>query len=147
VLRGLLIVCAVTTLQLESANAQAQGVTWPGLSGLSSSPIYLEKPLTPLYAPLLTTPPSDTSIQGIQPTHWKEGGVVGAVAVGAFGGLLGAEICQVSDNRSGGCTGATVGGALGGAVLGFFVGALIGGQFPKHSAQETQTTESSGGRE
>ena len=68
----------------------------------------------------------------IKPTYWKEGGVIGAVAVGAFGAWLFHGLCSDSDTAEG-CTGALVGGALGGGLLGFLTGALIGGQFPKHA--------------
>ena len=76
----------------------------------------------------------------IKPTHWKEGGLVGALAVGAFGAWFGNEICRNSDDTGGGCTRAVLGGALGGGVLGFLLGALIGGQFPKHPSEPVEPT-------
>jgi uncharacterized membrane protein YeaQ/YmgE (transglycosylase-associated protein family) len=79
-------------------------------------------------------------VRQIRPTHWKEGGLVGALAVGAFGGWLGNEICRTSDDTGSGCTGAVLGGALGGGVLGFLIGALIGGQFPKHPSEPVEPT-------
>lgn len=61
------------------------------------------------------------------PTHWLEGGLVGAAAGGTLATFWGSAGCE------GRCTvgGTMVGFALG-AGLGFTVGALIGGQFPKH---------------
>ena len=128
-LRSLLIVCALTTLLFDRASAQGQA-TWPPLSQLSPS-LYLERPATPLNTPLLASEPSDTAIRQIRPTHWKEGGLVGALLLGGFGVWFGYEICKNSDDTTRGCTGAVLGGGLGGGVIGFLIGALIGGQFPK----------------
>jgi hypothetical protein len=131
VLRCLLIVCASCTLPLGSALAQNQAVAWPPLSQISASSLYIERPSTPFDVHLLAAETPDTIRRQIKPTHWKEGGLVGALAVGAFGAWFGNEICRNSDT-GGGCTGLTLGGALGGGVVGFLIGALIGGQFPKH---------------
>lgn len=129
-LRWLLTVCALSTLLVDSARAQAQVITWPPLSQLSSSSLYIGRPADPLDPHLLAAASSDTVAREIKPTHWKEGGIVGGVLVGGFGAWLGHEICRNSE--VGGCTGALVGGALGGGLIGFLTGALIGGQFPKH---------------
>jgi hypothetical protein len=142
VVRLCLIVCAIAGLQHGGAYAQAQPVDWRGLSGTSSSPLYTQRPASPLHYSLMSTAPADTVTRQIQPTHWKEGGVIGAVTVGAFGALLGSGICQLSENISHGCTGTVLGAALGGGLLGFVVGAFIGGQFPKHSAAEPGDTRS-----
>ncbi len=73
-------------------------------------------------------------VLGVQPrvprTHWLEGGLVGGVALGIFGGLVGHALCTNSDVRQT-CTGPTLGSAVLGAGVGFVTGALIGGQFPK----------------
>jgi hypothetical protein len=132
VLRCFLIVCASSTLLVATATAQNVPLAWAPLSNVSSSPLYdlpLRGPLTP---GSLLAEQADTVPRQIKPTHWKEGGLVGALAVGAFGAWLGNEICRNADDTGGGCTRAVLGGALGGGVLGFLIGALIGGQFPKH---------------
>ena len=130
-LRCFLIVCASCTLLHDSARAQNHAVGWPPLSQLSASPLYTERPSTPLDVHRLAAVPPDTVPRQIKPTHWKEGGIVGAVLVGAFGAWLGNEICRNSESGAASCTGAWVGGALGGGLFGFLTGALIGGQFPK----------------
>jgi hypothetical protein len=81
---------------------------------------------------------ADTVPRQIRPTHWVEGGIVGAVALGAFGIWFGNEICQKTDaGGEPGCTAkAVVGGGILGGGLGFLIGALIGGQFPKGSPRE-----------
>jgi hypothetical protein len=75
----------------------------------------------------------------IRPTYWKEGGIVGALAAGAFLGWLADGFCNYSES-GGGCTGALVGGALGGGLIGFLTGALIGGQFPKQPSAPAEPT-------
>jgi hypothetical protein len=139
VIRGFLIVCVSSTLLVATATAQNVSLSWAPLSNLSSSLLYdlpLRGPLTP---GSLLAEQADTVPRQIKPTHWKEGGLVGALAVGAFGAWLGSEICQNSDTGSG-CTGLTLGGALGGGVLGFLIGALIGGQFPKQPSAPAEPT-------
>jgi len=87
-----------------------------------------------LSPPSLAGEAGDTIVRKISPTHWKEGGIVGAVVLGAFGIWFGNEICKETEaGNEEGCTArAVVGGAIGGGGLGFLIGALIGGQFPKH---------------
>jgi hypothetical protein len=139
VLRCFLIVWASFTLPVATATAQNVPLAWAPLSNVSSSPLYdlpLRGPLTP---GSLLAEQADTVPRQIKPTHWKEGGLVGALAVGAFGAWLGYEICQNSDTGNG-CTGLTLGGALGGGVLGFLIGALIGGQFPKQPSAPAEPT-------
>jgi hypothetical protein len=131
VLRCVLIVCASSTLLLDSAGAQNQAVAWPALSQLSASSLYTERPSTPLNLHLVAGEPADTVARQIKPTHWKEGGIVGALLLGAFGVWFGNEVCRNSEG-GGSCAGALVGGGLGGGLIGFLTGALIGGQFPKH---------------
>jgi hypothetical protein len=81
--------------------------------------------------------PSDTAPPQIKPTHWKEGGIVGAVLLGVFSIWFFNELCQNTDaGADSGCSAkAVVGGALGGGGLGFLIGALIGGQFPKQASR------------
>jgi hypothetical protein len=136
VLRLILIFCASSGLLHQSAVAQTPAVSWLPLSGLSESSLYTERPSTPFSNRLLASEPRDTVAKQIRPTHWKEGGIVGAVALGAFGVWFGNEICQKTDAGSEeGCTArSVVGGAIVGGGLGFLIGALIGGQFPKHSS-------------
>jgi hypothetical protein len=129
-LRYVLIVCALSTLLLDGASAQAQAVTWPPLSQLSTSSLYIERPAAPLDLHPLAEEPSDTVVRRIKPTYWKEGGIVGAVAAGAFLAYPAGGLCQYSDSGES-CGGAAIGGAVLGAGVGFGLGALIGGQFPK----------------
>jgi hypothetical protein len=136
VLRSLVFVGSLFPLLFGRADAQSQVVAWPQLAGLSTSSIYLERSPTPLDPPRLAAVASDTTVRQIKPTHWKEGGLVGALVVGAFGAWLGNEVCHNADDLSESCTGAVIGGGLGGGILGFLIGALIGGQIPKHSASE-----------
>ena len=114
---------------IDGARGQAQVITWPPLSQLSSTSLYIERPSTPLDLHLFGGEPLDTVPRQIKPTHWKEGGIVGAVLIGGSSAWLGHAICR--NSQGGSCTGALVGGALGGGLIGFLIGALIGGQFPK----------------
>jgi hypothetical protein len=129
-LRYFLIVSALSTLRLDSASAQARAVTWPALSQLSASALYSKRPAAPLDLHRLAEEPSDTVVRRIKPTYWKEGGLVGGVAAGAFLAYLAGGLCQSSDTGEN-CGGAAIGGAVLGAGVGFGLGALIGGQFPK----------------
>jgi hypothetical protein len=134
VLRCVLIVCASSGLLTQSPRAQTGVVSWPPLSQLSASSLYTEWAATPLSPRLLALEAPDTVPKQIRPTHWKEGGIVGAVALGAFGIWFGHELCTESEagNDSGCMPKSVIGGAVGGGILGFLIGALIGGQFPKH---------------
>jgi hypothetical protein len=71
----------------------------------------------------------DTVPRDIRPTHWKEGALIGGLALGVGGAVLAVSLCGSSD--TGNCGGVTAGGFLVGAVIGGVSGALIGGQFPK----------------
>jgi hypothetical protein len=144
VLRSLLFVCGLFPLVMGTANAQRQVLTWPPLAQLSTSAVYLVRSPTPLDAPRLAEAPSDTTVRQIEPTHWKEGGLVGAVVLGAFGVWFGNEICRNADDISGSCARAMIGGGVGGGVLGFLIGALIGGQFPKHPSSVTTQEPANG---
>jgi hypothetical protein len=66
-----------------------------------------------------------------QPTHWKEGALVGALVGAVGGGLLSHAICEESETS---CS--TAPGILLGAALLAIPGALIGGQFPKGPQEE-----------
>jgi hypothetical protein len=130
-----LMVLVVCCLPLRSIEAQSRPVTWPQLAQLSSSSIYPAHPANRLnFTPLLGESP-DTAIRQIRPTHWREGGLVGALVLGAFGAWFGNEICTVLE--SGGCTRVIIGSVVGGGGVGFLIGALIGGQFPRRVAEET----------
>ena len=61
----------------------------------------------------------------IRPTRWIEGGLIGAVIVGAGFALLGQVGCEQN------CTKSSIEGAALGGALGFVLGALVGGSFPK----------------
>lgn len=72
----------------------------------------------------------DSVWRDIQPTHWKEGALIGGVSVGLGMAILASGFCRNSDT-AGDCGGTFTLGFLAGGVLGGLVGALIGGQFPK----------------
>ena len=131
-LRCFLTVCASCTLLLDSARAQNQAVAWPPLSQLSASSLYIERPSTPLDLHLLAGEPPDTVPRQIKPTHWRQGGLVGALLLGGVGAWFANEFCRNFDESGNGCGGFAIRGALGGGITGFLIGALIGGQFPKH---------------
>ena len=131
-LRCLLIVCASCTLPLGSALAQNQAVAWPPLSQISASSLYSERPSTPFDVHLFAAETPDTIRRQIKPTHWREGGLVGALLLGGFGAWFANGFCRSLDESGNGCGGSLIGGALGGGIAGFLIGALIGGQFPKH---------------
>jgi len=67
----------------------------------------------------------------IPPTHWEEGAIIGGVAVGIFGAVLGVGLCNFDEPCHNSAVAAAAGLVLGGLV-GVGVGAMIGGQFPKH---------------
>lgn len=128
-LRCLLMVCASSTLLL--ARAQAQAVTWPPLSQLSVSPLYIEQPTAPLDLHLLASEPSDTVARQIKPTYWKEGGLIGGVASGIFFALVGHAVCAYQEGNTRTCGLKLIAGAVFGGGLGFALGALVGGQFSR----------------
>lgn len=63
--------------------------------------------------------------------HRWAGLIVGAIAVGAAGAVLGHSICENSETHHGSCLGATVEVGAVGAVAGGVVGGLIGRMIPK----------------
>ena len=95
--------------------------------------------LTPWVAqvgPSLIPPPApelrfvlSSDSAAIRPTHWLEGGLIGGILVG----LLGSQLCNLSDARPPAACYVEAFILTGGAI-GFPVGALIGGQFPKHDS-------------
>jgi hypothetical protein len=137
-LRYFLILCASSVLLLDTARAQTQSVTWPPLSQLQTSSLYIERPGPPLHLHLMVGEPPDTVPRQIKPTHWREGGMVGSLLLGAFGVWFGNEICRYVEDGGNGCAGFMIRGALGGGITGFLIGALIGGQFPKHPSAPTE---------
>jgi hypothetical protein len=129
------MVIGVCCVPLRAIEAQAKPVAWPQLSRLSSPLIYPAHSANALNFRPLAGESSDTVIRQIRPTHWKEGGMVGALVLGAFGAWFGNEICR-NDEVSDSCTGLILGGVVGGGGVGFLIGALIGGQFPKHPVEQ-----------
>jgi hypothetical protein len=65
----------------------------------------------------------------VDPTHWKEGALVGGSTGGVALAILANGICR--GNVGGDCGGFAIGGFLLGGLMGGFVGMLVGGQFPK----------------
>jgi hypothetical protein len=128
----LIVLCFVVP---ATTPAHAQSITWPQLSGLTSSPIYQSRPGTEEDLQFSRKSP-DTLLRQIKPTHWKEGGLVGALLVGALGAWFGNEICR-NDEVEDDCTGLILRGGVGGGAAGFLLGALVGGQFPKHVEQQS----------
>jgi hypothetical protein len=113
----------LSALGQTAANAQAYQRRPP-----SSAVIFeLAAPSPLAQASLRDT--TDSIPRQIRPTHWKEGALIGGLALGATFALLAPGFCALGDNSS--CGGAAVAGFLGGAVIGGLIGALIGGQFPK----------------
>jgi hypothetical protein len=145
-LRLILILSASAGLFLQSAVAQMPAVSWPPLTGLSASSLYIERLGSPLTSPRFVFASQDTVPRQIRPTHWKEGGMVGALLLGAFGTWFGYEICHETEagSESGCMARSMLGGAIGGGGIGFLVGALIGGQFPKHPSSEPSQEPASG---
>ncbi len=95
----------------------------------------VSSPLTIGLDPQWAVSPSlalDTVPRDIRPTHWKEGALIGGLALGVGLAFLVDGLCRSSD--SGNCGGATTGGFFAGALIGGLTGALIGGQFPKGPA-------------
>ena len=93
----------------------------------------------PQYLPSALLPPASSQPQALhqlaagsspKPTHWREGGIVGAVVFGLALASLGGGLCADSETDHD-CTGATILGAVAGGGMGFVIGALIGGLFPK----------------
>jgi hypothetical protein len=74
---------------------------------------------------------TDSLPRRIRPTHWKEGAVIGGLALAAGFAVLFAGVCSAGAEVDTDCSGAPVTGALVGVIPGGIIGALIGGQFPK----------------
>jgi hypothetical protein len=107
--------------------AAAQGAP-ARIAGPAPSQLLAAGPRGPLRQPLAT----DSVRPRIRPTHWKEGGLVGGVAVGIGFALWIDAFCRSSDSGTD-CGGASTAGFLLGGVLGGLTGMLIGGQIPKDS--------------
>jgi len=103
----------------NAAAAQAR-ITGPGPSILS---------VTPTWPSQLAQLAESDSVS--EPTHWKEGALIGALAGAVGGGVLSQAICDQSETS---CS--AVPGILLGAALLAIPGALIGGQFPKEPREE-----------
>jgi len=101
-------------------------------------------PLAPAVGQLLTQPFASAAISLGDPprasfaarlpaparNYWREGAVIGAVALGVSGALLGHAQCSNTDVPHS-CAGPTLVTAAIGAALGFGVGAFVGSRFHK----------------
>jgi hypothetical protein len=119
---GMALVLALTLV--VSSEAQTVILPVPGPSSLHGVRIR-----GPLSMPGLVFP-ADTVRGQIQPSHWLEGGLVGAGVLGVLTAFLGHELCANSEASEPGCAGELILGAAIGGAVGFGLGALIGGQFP-----------------
>jgi hypothetical protein len=135
VLRCVLVICAVSMLLFDRAEAQGRAVSWPPLSQPGASSFYAPGPATPLRA-RLAAERSDTTIRQIKPTYWKEGGLIGGVVSGVLVGLFAHGMCTYDEGNTRNCGLALISGVVIGGGMGFSLGALIGGQVPKQPAQE-----------
>jgi hypothetical protein len=116
----LLVLCLLAGGSSASAQAAPQGP--------AASILFAATPHSPLRPGSWER--ADSVARDIQPTHWKEGALIGGVLGGVGGALLGAWVCGMSES-SDGCTGTAVAGGLGGALVVGITGALIGGQISK----------------
>jgi hypothetical protein len=116
---------ALLLLLISPRDAVAQWSS-PSIAGPVPIPLILDLNARSAMAQPLAV---DSVPREIRPTHWKEGALIGGLALGLGLAVLADALCRSSD--SGGCGGATTGGFLLGGVLGGFIGALVGGQFPK----------------
>jgi hypothetical protein len=81
--------------------------------------------------PIVLSDTTDSVPRRIRPSHWKEGALIGGLAVGAGLAFLVYGLCDAGSESETDCSGAPVAGFLVGAIMGSITGALIGGQFPK----------------
>lgn len=93
-------------------------------AGPRVAPVMLPPAQATAYA-LSSLADTQQSKQEYHPTYWVEGGVFGAVYLGAVGYLFAEGFCEEGD-----CTLTGVAGAVLAAPLGFGMGALVGGLFP-----------------
>ena len=129
----ILALCFVALLGPTASSAQTLHPTWPPLTTMSAAVLYA--PTGVNHGPLRMPSLADTAARDIEPTYWREGGLVGAVSIGAFMGYLVHGLCQDSDTTRGSCADELLRGALFGGLVGFGMGALVGGQFPKPPPQ------------
>jgi hypothetical protein len=123
----------VLALMAAAAPAAAQAVN-RGLRGPGRSQLFAMWPSSPMrFAP-------DTAPRNIQPTHWKQGLLIGG-AIGSVGlGVLGYGLCHdLSESRTS-CLGTALGTAALGAVIGGVTGALIGGAVRVEGPADSTTT-------
>lgn len=116
---------ALILLLATPVAAEAQGVS-ARIAGPAPSELLAVAPHGPLRQPLAT----DSMPLSIRPTHWKEGALVGGLAMGIGLALLADGFCRSADSGAD-CGGASTAGFLLGGVVGGLTGMLIGGQFPK----------------
>lgn len=126
----ILVLCFAALAVPTASSAQTPHPTWPPLNAKAAAVLYTP---TELYrAPPRMLSLADTVARNIKPTYWREGGLVGAVSVGAFMAYFVHALCQLDDSIRGSCAETLVRGGLFGGLVGFGIGAMVGGQFPKH---------------
>jgi hypothetical protein len=81
--------------------------------------------------PLVLADTTDSIPRQVRPTHWKEGALIGGLALGAAVALLSAVVCSAGAEAETDCSGAPIAGFAIGVLPGAIAGALVGGQFPK----------------
>jgi uncharacterized protein YcfJ len=122
----------VLALMAAAVPAAAQAVN-RGLRGPGRSQLFAVRPSSP------TRFTPDTTPRNIQPTHWKQGLLVGG-AIGAAGfGALGYGLCHELSESQTSCLGTALGTAAVGAVIGGVTGALIGGAVRKQGPADSTT--------
>jgi hypothetical protein len=128
-----------TALFLTSVTAVGRAQAHDARTGpLALSPTF------PSFTPTLRSEGSTEAIarlngdlrRSTRPTYWLTGGLIGGVAMGVLGAVVGAGMCaeDETDQSTGTCILAGLGGAAIVGGVGFTVGALIGGLFPKSEA-------------
>jgi hypothetical protein len=115
-------------LMCISSAAQAQGpapIKWAAAMEFVTP--------APTGVSLAPTHPAAAARLSPQPSHWVEGGVIGAIALGGGLGLLVHGLCDSDAGGTSSCGDRTVGALVLGGAAGFVVGALIGGTIPRGS--------------
>jgi hypothetical protein len=121
-----LVVFCLAFFPVGQACAQQVPLAWPPLARAAGSPLYAHVPHA------LSPPLADTLAREITPTYWTEGGIVGAVVIGAFSAFFVHEICTKVEGQGENCGGKTLLAFPAGGAFGFLIGALVGGQFAKN---------------